>query len=1383
VLKAALDAGNLYGGDGPSGTGETSYPTAPTSRKQHPPTARCMGLRDLHDLPRHLLEERSSAAEISLRKDLPVEPQPDTQGVNVLEHLLAWARNPNAPPLFALLGEYGMGKTITCQRLALELEKKRVEDSSWPLALYFDLRNVSGLDQAVPSQQAIIEECIQRGWQADGSGTTHSFATITQLIDQGAVLILDGLDEVLVKLSEPDGQIFTNQLLKLVGDAKARSTSARPVEARANINGGRVSTGSTRTAMPRLLISCRTQYFRSLRDQQSHFTGQERGEYTPDAYRALLLLPFSEEQVRRYLGNALPEADPERLLETLRAVHNLEELTRRPYTLKLIAEFVPAIEQARAAGQVVHGVTLYRKLANRWLDRDKGKHHIKPEHKLRLAAHLAAELWRAGRRVFPVGEMEAWFHTWLEDQPDLRPRYRRLHPDQLEEDLRTATFLTRQDAAQPEDCGFRFAHTSLQEFFLAEYLLAAVRDNAPQHWAMSRPSRETLDFFGQMLAEAQNPTMLSTLQSWRKAYRAKTSELLLDYALLATAQGWPVPILHGIDLHGADLRGWKIGTTSDDRHFSAVIPAGMPESSHKDVNLPTNTPLRLGTNVSDPLPSMALDSGIPCRNDDFSIPPASIGRFPPPTLDLGPANFTAADLRETQFHHVNLDGADFTGARLDWAEFHACTLRLANFSASELTATIFRHSRLTQAQWEGLKTSYRTQFLLCVDAPRHLPQSLLAPDTAETLPRRLALLTGHRGAILACTFSPDGTRLLSTSNDGTMRLWDAASGECLRVLTGHEGWVLACDFSSDSTRLLSSGSDRSLRLWDVVSGECLGMLEGHEDWVRACTFSPDGSRLLSAGDDGTLRLWDAASGECLRVLNGHEDGVRACAFSPDSTRLLSASDFGTLALWDATCGVCLRLLTNNESRVNDCTFSSNGTWILSAGEDGTLSLWETASGECLRVLNSHKGSVIACTFSPDDTRLLSAGRDGTLRLWDRASGECLLVLIGHKGRIRACAFSSDGTRLLSAGNDGTLRLWDWASGECLRVLTDNRDMVRTCVFASDGTRLLSAGNDGILRLWDAASGECLRVLTGHEGWVNACAFSSDGARLLSASSNGTLHLWDTASGESLRVLTGHEGAVYVCMFSCDDSLLLSAGEDGTLRLWDAANGECLRVLTGHEGEVLACAFSSDGTRLLSAGDDGTLRLWDGASSECLRVLTGDEGEVRACRFADNDTRLLSAGDNGILRLWDEASGECLRVMNGHEGWVNACTFSSNGTRLLSAGNDGILSLRDATNGDCLQVLTGHEDVVRACAFSPDGSRLLSAGDDGTLRLWDAETGECLRIHAVIDGEQAGYAVWSPRENRVIEASGEAWRWLAWTDGQGGRWPLETFGPVPAPRPR
>ncbi len=589
------------------------------------------------------------------------------------------------------------------------------------------------------------------------------------------MLILDGLDEVLVKLNEADGQTFTNQLLKLVDDSLTR----------------RKQNPALSQGRPRLLLSCRTQYFRSLRDQKNHFTGQERGDHNADAYLALLLLPFSEEQVQRYLANALPETDPERLLDTLRAVHNLEELTRRPYTLKLVAELIPDIERDRAEGRIVHGVSLYRKMAQRWLERDQGKHHIKPEHKMRLAAHLAAELWRAGKRIIQASDLEAWFHRWLDSQPDLRLRYARLHPDQLEEDLRTATFLARQDAELPQDCGFRFAHSSMQEFFLADYLFTAIENNTPEDWTMDRPSRETLDFLGQRLAEANNPALLTTLQAWRKSYRPKVSELLLDYALLALAKGWPMPILHGMDLQGAQLRGWEIGlkqepmpigrlariqeqpspSGSNAVDLSSVKPspkgegwvttARMQEVEQRREQLPRGNQNKEESLFNPPHPNL-LPQGEGVRALKSTVLPPARGQGEGKIavkLDLGPANFSGADLREARFHGANLDGANFSNARLNWAEFHHADLRRASFNQAQLTAAIFRHSRLDQADWNAVQ-AYRCQFLFCEDAPQNLSQTLQAPLQPKVQPEqwRLAFLPGH----LKCLFcNLEGCQLLA----------------------------------------------------------------------------------------------------------------------------------------------------------------------------------------------------------------------------------------------------------------------------------------------------------------------------------------------------------------------------------------------------------------------------------------------------------------------------------------------------------------------------------------------------------------------------------------------------------------------------------------------
>src|SRR5262249_32487656 len=122
-----------------------------------------------------------------------------------------------------------------------------------------------------------------------------------------------------------------------------------------------------------------------------------------------------------------------------------------------------------------------------------------------------------------------------------------------EEDLRTATFLARQDGSDPSKGEFRFAHTSLQEYFLAEYLLMAARVNRLERWSMTPPNVETLDFLGQMLSIERDRRALSIVESWRVAPRPDVNKLIFTFALRAREKDWPAPSLHSIDLSGCDL--------------------------------------------------------------------------------------------------------------------------------------------------------------------------------------------------------------------------------------------------------------------------------------------------------------------------------------------------------------------------------------------------------------------------------------------------------------------------------------------------------------------------------------------------------------------------------------------------------------------------------------------------------------------------------------------------------------------------------------------------------------------------------------------------------------------------------------------------------------
>ena len=288
-------------------------------------------------------------------------------------------------------------------------------------------------------------------------------------------------------------------------------------------------------------------------------------------------------------------------------------------------------------------------------------------------------------------------------------------------------------------------------------------------------------------------------------------------------------------------------------------------------------------------------------------------------------------------------------------------------------------------------------------------------------------LEGHAGAIYSACMSADGRFGLSGGADSSLRLWDIASGKCLRTLPGHRQAVMSVCMRPDGLFGLSGSFDNTIKLWNLQTGECLNTWIGHTGAVRSICMSADGKFAVSGSEDQTFRIWRFLTGRCLCVCK--EPDAWVLSVNADAKRYVLSSGGNVLRLTDIKTRKYLRTFEGHTQTVTSVCLSADGRFALSGSEDRTLRLWDTATGDCLRVFEGHSDVVQSACISRDGRYALSASDDKTLRLWDTATGRCLCVSDAGDNEVFSICMSADGKYVLTAGMNRSnaafadLRLW------------------------------------------------------------------------------------------------------------------------------------------------------------------------------------------------------------------------------------------------------------------------------------------------------------------------------------------------------------------------
>ena len=390
----------------------------------------------------------------------------------------------------------------------------------------------------------------------------------------------------------------------------------------------------------------------------------------------------------------------------------------------------------------------------------------------------------------------------------------------------------------------------------------------------------------------------------------------------------------------------------------------------------------------------------------------------------------------------------------------------------------------------------------------------------------------RNGRPITLAFSPDGTQLACGSEDCTIKLWNAHTGELIGTFTGHHSFVDTLAFSPDGRTLASGGSDGTILFWDLKNRKPMpNQIAGHQ-WMRTASMSNDGSKLVSVSYHGIISVWD---------LNELQ-----------KTTSITKATLEERLLWNTWRSL---VLSPDGTILANWGFQAN-PFKPNYNED-VLRLTDVNTGQVLKSFVGSYGSV----FSPDGKTLADDGYH--IDLLNIETGEQRKITISehdedseNKPYIRTVNFSPDGAMIVSGTSGGHVQLWETETGTALSSFFDellpddeNREPIQHFAFSSDGSLIAVSSYERIRIIGSAKQPHFKELRFTEEENGETFIFSPDNTVLIIGCWGGKIGLWDVATGNKLTTLDGHTFAVQKLLFSQDNKTLMSV-EDGSILFWD-----------------------------------------------------------------------------------------------------------------------------------------------------------------------------------------------------------------------------------------
>jgi WD40 repeat protein len=387
-------------------------------------------------------------------------------------------------------------------------------------------------------------------------------------------------------------------------------------------------------------------------------------------------------------------------------------------------------------------------------------------------------------------------------------------------------------------------------------------------------------------------------------------------------------------------------------------------------------------------------------------------------------------------------------------------------------------------------------------------------------------LTGHGDWVTSLTFSANGERLISSSADNTIRVWDMNRRVTTKVLKGHQSEVYGLSLTSDESRAVSAGKDGRILEWELNAPWPAFRERLLAEPVLQVVFSADSRLFYTINENGSVSIWDAKEFKKQPSLFTELGGNSSIILSPDGDHLIAGTGSGELWVLDAG---NLRVVAHQSAPpgpILPVGFSADGTYLVALESGNKISLWNVDTWQLRsRVetrLNIEAYSKAYCAM-PQDSDMLLCPSEADLVWWDLAQSKELARVRVNTRRAGHIAVSPTEPLLASAANGDFICLWDWQTRQSAGRLRGLRS-VHSVAFSPDGRRLVSGSRSkGALMLWDvSARQEIARFGTGVWPILDSVQFSPDGNIICAIDTEKTAHFLRAPSFERINAIEAEQ---------------------------------------------------------------------------------------------------------------------------------------------------------------------------------------------------------------------------------------------------------------------